>query len=818
MPHVHHQRPRGALAILTLLGVTVFALAVISTLATLATSESQMSSAEQTSAQTFYAAESGLNKAIYSLVSDDTPRTIAYTDYPVPGVSVNVKVEGNGFQRIVTATAQDPTGKVRTSQFTVKASSFAGGFVYGAQTDVGGVTISASDSTIHGDVYSNGDVTGSGIIKGNATVAGADQKDVYQVNPTDEFAFGTHVASAFYTDAAQAFTVSSTCPSPCTLNQISLLLRKVGAPTKTLFWDITVDNGGKPNNSALAGGFGSINPSTLSSSLTWVNINVPSPVAVTAGSKYWIVLDATLDDIDDVNNRLAWGKDSTDGYSGGSGYSTKSWTNSLAVWAPTEADGADLNFKAWLRTTTTSLKNVAVTANAAANTIQNSTITGNASYQIIQGSTVSGSSTVTVADPEVKSLPITASDITKWQTQVQTACGTGCISGSYSVSTNLNPSASTLSTAGDNLTPDTTYYYRIAAVAGGVETITSKEVSAHTPQNGHEKTIQLTWNKIGASTYRIYRATAAGVYGSQSLINGSGSCGATSCTFNDNGNVSFTTGTTSCPDTCLGSQKISGDLTVENNLSLTLTGNVWVTGDINVNQNAVVKMDSSLSSQSVVLLTNQKVDASNNVTFCGSGCVSNMLSPAVSNLGSLLPDTKYFYVVTAVVGGNEMGESAEVTATTTTNKQTITLNWDPVVGATSYRVYRTTNAGAYSSRVGSPATNSFTDSGTGTIESASPQTNFLLVVSSDIYTSVLCPYTSGTKPSIQAANNSNSVIFAAPFGELDVKKGSINAGASYSLCLEAQATVNFVSSIASLWVPSPTTSPITSVANSWSEQ
>jgi fibronectin type 3 domain-containing protein len=88
--------------------------------------------------------------------------------------------------------------------------------------------------------------------------------------------------------------------------------------------------------------------------------------------------------------------------------------------------------------------------------------------------------------------------------------------------------------------------------------------------------------------------------------------------------------------------------------------------------------------------------------------------------------TKYFYVVTAVGGSGESGNSAEVNATpqaavsipavptgliATAGDGTASLTWTAVSGATSYHVKRSTTSGSGYAQVGAPTSSSFADSG-----------------------------------------------------------------------------------------------------------
>ena len=182
--NLHLQNRPGAIAILTLLGVTIFGLLVMNSLATAATRESQMGVDDIKTTQTFYAAEAGLNQALYGLITD-----------PVPG-SYNLSLNDNNIlitvgncqspyvapcdsplKRMVESRSQDSTGKVRIVSLVASTSSFSGGFDSAVQAGSGGVFLD-NNSVIIGKVYSNGSILpasggATGEIRGDATVAGA---------------------------------------------------------------------------------------------------------------------------------------------------------------------------------------------------------------------------------------------------------------------------------------------------------------------------------------------------------------------------------------------------------------------------------------------------------------------------------------------------------------------------------------------------------------------------------------------------------------------------------------------------------------------
>lgn len=79
-----------------------------------------------------------------------------------------------------------------------------------------------------------------------------------------------------------------------------------------------------------------------------------------------------------------------------------------------------------------------------------------------------------------------------------------------------------------------------------------------------------------------------------------------------------TTTTISGDVNTLGPRKINGDLTIDSNSELTVTGTIWVTGDIILNQNILIKLDSGFGSESGTFVADGKIDLDSNVNVCGS--------------------------------------------------------------------------------------------------------------------------------------------------------------------------------------------------------
>lgn len=103
--------------------------------------------------------------------------------------------------------------------------------------------------------------------------------------------------------------------------------------------------------------------------------------------------------------------------------------------------------------------------------------------------------------------------------------------------------------------------------------------------------------------------------------------------------------------------------------------------------------------------------------------------------GSLVAGT-YYYKVTALNAVGETIASNEISQATTGTTSTVTINWATVTGATSYRVYRGTSAGAENVyyAVSGGATATFTDTGAANTAGSPPASNGTGSVGAEIWT------------------------------------------------------------------------------------
>lgn len=111
----------------------------------------------------------------------------------------------------------------------------------------------------------------------------------------------------------------------------------------------------------------------------------------------------------------------------------------------------------------------------------------------------------------------------------------------------------------------------------------------------------------------------------------------------------------------LGPRKIQGNLTISNSAQLALTGTVWVTGDVDIKNEALVKLASSYGSTSGVVITDGKITLQNNSVSQGSGQAGSYLmylatesfDDAITIKNNAIADIVYTSQGTVVIENNE---------------------------------------------------------------------------------------------------------------------------------------------------------------------
>lgn len=368
--------------------------------------------------QTLDLAEAGLDKALYELNKNPSYAGEADTALGNGTFSITVSSIDSSNKRI-TATGYIPNSSSPTSATTVKASvsidTSMVSFNFGVQVGAGGLNMN-NNSVINGNVFSNGNISGNGTISGDVTVAGgtASTPDQEWTVQNANFNLGTPSTQA---DAAQSFIPTSST----VLNKVSLFLKKIGNPSN-LNIKIVDDNGGKPNNSAIANGTATISASTVGSNYSFIDASFTNTPTLTTGQTYWIVADYSTNS----SNYYVWGQDSTDSYTSGTGKKSSNWTSSNS-WS---SAGGDFDFKTFIGGVVTSISGVSIGGNARANTLTGCSIGRDAYFQNTNTCSVAGSQFSGTPDSAPQAMPISDAQISDWEND---ATAGGTIAGPYTI-------------------------------------------------------------------------------------------------------------------------------------------------------------------------------------------------------------------------------------------------------------------------------------------------------------------------------------------------------------------------------------------------
>jgi len=217
------------------------------------------------------------------------------------------------------------------------------------------------------------------------------------------------------------------------LSQVSFYLKRTNTePTDGMIY-VTEDNGsGSPMTSAISGGSTQLIAENIGTSYSWVSYSFATPPLLTAGSTYWIVIDAPSSS--SATKYYSVGRSAAN--SDISKYSAPNWTS--PSW--TTDTGQGYAYKAWIGGNPTHIDGITVGGNAKANTILNSIIAGDAYYKTIDDdTTVRGSQCLNAychpgsEDPPFEALPVSDGNITDWKADALAG-------GTFSDAAHCNPS------------------------------------------------------------------------------------------------------------------------------------------------------------------------------------------------------------------------------------------------------------------------------------------------------------------------------------------------------------------------------------------
>lgn len=380
-------------------------------------------------AQAIALAEGGLEKAVYELNQNPSYSGETNTSLGNGTFTTSVTTIDSRTKRVtVTASIPDSTNPIteKTVKANVGIDADIVSFSYGVQAGNGGFQLQ-NNSFVKGNIYANGDVigatgayaTGTVVVAGGTSVTADQEHGTYNA----DYVFGQ---TSPVLDVAQSFQLSA----DAFVNKVSLYIKKTGSPSnKTVY--ILADNAGVPSKTII--GTATLNASSVTGTLSWVDVSFSSPPALVGGLTYWLAIDTSAN----ATNYFVLGSDTTDAYAAGTAKYSASWNASTPVW---NATTRDFNFKVWTGGVNTKIDNLHVYQNAKAHRIEDSDVDGDAYYQEISNTSVAGTSYPGSADPGPQDMPISDGQIADWKAAAEAGGVTsGDASYTNNCSVNLGP-------------------------------------------------------------------------------------------------------------------------------------------------------------------------------------------------------------------------------------------------------------------------------------------------------------------------------------------------------------------------------------------
>lgn len=137
----------------------------------------------------------------------------------------------------------------------------------------------------------------------------------------------------------------------------------------------------------------------------------------------------------------------------------------------------------------------------------------------------------------------------------------------------------------------------------------------------------------------------------------------------------------------LGPLVVTGDLTFDNNAILTITGTIYVQGDVWTSNNSTIQLDPAYQDLSGVIVTDGQVDVDNNSTFLGSGQPTSfviLLTTKVDTVNDVMTINNnsvgvIYYAQDGLVRLEQNASSTQLTAYGVTMEENAVINYDDLL-------------------------------------------------------------------------------------------------------------------------------------------
>jgi hypothetical protein len=426
---------KGQAALTAVIFLLFISLAIVFGFSALALRETKISRINFDAKRSYFLSEAGQEDAIYRIKKGKNISSTEVITLDNQTVTTNI-VDIDSVTKDILSSSDF---KLAFRNLKTRVSQGEGvSFHYGIQVGYLGLTMK-NQSGILGNIFSNGSVEGdanastTGNVVVSQGIAGTpDQENLgyletpsappltYNIRDVDD-----------RQDGGQSFVPTITA-EPL---KIEFYVKKVGNPGDIAVKIVSNDVDDTPrHNQAIA--FGQLNKENVSTNFDWVEMTFNSTGPITAGTKYWIIIDT---DPANPTKYYQFGADIDTSYPLGTFLYTKNWSNTSAVWLPPEnppgiPNPGDIAFRIFLGNLITSIDELTILGDAHASTITNSKICGDAylkNTENIDSNSLNfinnpltpepcdpqtpGNVIATSSDPMPQPYPISNNQITQWK-------------------------------------------------------------------------------------------------------------------------------------------------------------------------------------------------------------------------------------------------------------------------------------------------------------------------------------------------------------------------------------------------------------------
>ncbi|MDP2683417.1 MAG: hypothetical protein Q8P20_00005 [bacterium] len=363
----------GAIAIISLMIISVFALAIITTVSITTSNSLKIANSDIDTEKTFYAAETGINEGLMELNFNPAPHDFCIDfsgvridcgDSTFTNKVVVVITAYDKYNRNINSTAMNSAGKIRTLEIEATTSSISVPLKYAVHSGRGGFILD-NGAIVRGPVYSNGNIEGDNTsyiyaeyinVDDEVQVASEPTPSPKQESTPQSFNIAQNQENL---KAAQQFRV----PVEETLNNVSIYIQRSSSqplPDSPYYLQIVRDNADSPDLTQVV----AQEEINIPKDIEWLSIQInPAPILY-PDQIYWLVIGATTQ-VDNSRYIIWHFNDNNDTYADGQ---AKFFNNTLGTWV---SMSGDFSFETLLGIGDTFIKDGYVYGNITAHSIIN---------------------------------------------------------------------------------------------------------------------------------------------------------------------------------------------------------------------------------------------------------------------------------------------------------------------------------------------------------------------------------------------------------------------------------------------------------------